>query len=233
MRRMLSIGLCAAIAGGAFVLGYKVHKWRYPLPLDHYVERKEAILQKVRQNRFYDYVVIGDSITEFTYLPSLCGKPALNAGIGGAVIGDATRLMADLSSILRAHTIVLAIGINDADTRRRRSDNVAADFERLVRLAKETGAEVFAATLAPVDLSKPDGAAHDPELITTINVQIRASIEQNHLINLDTALKPGDTSDGVHLTVAGTQHWRSAIEAAVCPSWHSADPTPLAARTLR
>jgi lysophospholipase L1-like esterase len=234
MRWYFSITLCAAIAVTAFVLGYKVHKWRYPpTGLDHYIVRKEALRQKVQQNQFYNYVIIGDSITEYTYLPSLCGKSVLNAGISGAVIRDAAGLMADLAPILRAGTVVLAVGINDAIATRKRSDTTAADFERLVRLAKSTGAEVFAATLAPVDPTKPDGAARDPALISTLNAQIRASIPQDHLISLDTRLKSDETRDGVHLTEAGTQRWRSEIEGVVCPAWHSDHPTPLAAQTLR
>jgi hypothetical protein len=63
-------------------------------------------------------------------------------------------LMADLAPTLSANTIVLAVGINDAFKTRKRSDTIAADFERLVRLAKSTGAEVFAATLAPGRMSE-------------------------------------------------------------------------------
>jgi lysophospholipase L1-like esterase len=223
MRWPLSITLCAAIAAASFVLGYKVHKWRYPLiGFDHYLARKDAIQQKVGQNQFYDYVIIGDSIAEQAYLPSLCGKSVLNAGIGGAVIHDAATLMADLAPILRASTIILAVGINDTIKTRTLSDTSAADFDRFIRLAKNTGAEVFAATLTPVDSTKPDGATRDPELITTINAQIRGSIEHGHLIDLDANLKSDETTDGVHLTAAGTEHWRSAIEAAVCPAWSSA-----------
>jgi lysophospholipase L1-like esterase len=222
MRRELSITLCAAIAAVAFVCGYKVHKWRYPpTSFDHYVARKEAILEQVRQKRFYDYAIIGDSITEFADLPSLCGKSLLNAGISGAVIHEAAGLMAELASILRAGTIIIAIGINDADTTRTRSDTIAQDFERLVRLAKETGAEVFVATLAPVDATKPVGAARDPGLIATINAQIRASVEHDRLISLDANLTPDETRDGVHLTDAGARRWRGTIEAAVCPAWSS------------
>jgi lysophospholipase L1-like esterase len=161
------------------------------------------------------------SITEFAALPSLCGKSVLNDGISGARIRDAAGLMADLSPILRTNTIILVIGINDAITTQKRSDTIRADFERLVRLAKDTGAEVFAATVGPVDFTKPDGAARDSGLINAINAQIRSSIEDNRLIDLSTNLTADDTVDGVHLTEVGAQRWRSAIEAVVCPSWGS------------
>jgi lysophospholipase L1-like esterase len=234
MRWRLTVALCAAVAAAAFLFGYEVRKWRYPpFALDLYVVRKEAIRQKVLQNFFYDYVVIGDSITEYAYLPSLCGKAVLNAGISGAVVQDAAGLMADLAPILSANTIILAVGINDAFKTRKRSDTIAADFERLVRLAKSTGAEVFAATLAPVDSTKPDGAARDKGTIASINALIKASVEHDHVITMDSSLKSDDTRDGVHLTEAGTQHWRGTIEAAVCPAWHSAHAIPLGSRTLR
>jgi lysophospholipase L1-like esterase len=137
------------------------------------------------------YFFLG-SITEFA------AQSVLNAGISGARIRDAAGLMADLSPILRTNTIILVIGINDAITTQKRSDTIRADFERLVRLAKDTGAEVFAATVGPVDFTKPDGAARDSGLINAIN-----------------------TVDGVHLTEVGAQRWRSAVEAVVCPSWGS------------
>jgi GDSL-like Lipase/Acylhydrolase family len=224
MRVKLLIMVCAAVAA-TFVFGYKLHKWRYPpIGLDHYVARKDAILAQVRQNQSYDYAIIGDSITEQAYVPSLCGKSVFNAGIGGARIRDAAALMAELSPILRANTIILAIGINDTITTQKRNDTIQADFERLVRSAKGTGAEVFAATVGPVDITKPDGAAHDPGLINAINAQIRSSIEEDRLIDLNANLKVDETRDGVHLTESGAQSWRSAIEAAICPSWSFAHP---------
>jgi hypothetical protein len=219
MRVKLLIMVCAAVAA-AFVFGYKVHRWRYPpIGLDHYAARKDAILAQVRQHRSYDYAIIGDSITEYAHVPSLCGKSAFNAGIGGARIGDAAGLMAELSPILKANTIILAIGINDAVAAQKRSDTIRADFERLVRLAKDTGAEVFAATVGPVDMMKPEGAARDPGLVSTINAQIISSTEDKRLIDLSATLKADDTRDGVHLTEVGARRWRSAIEAVVCPSW--------------
>jgi lysophospholipase L1-like esterase len=234
MRRELSITLCAAIAAAAFVCGYKVHEWRYPLTgRNRYVVRKEAVLEQLRPNRLYHYVVVGDSITEFADLPSLCGKSLPNAGISGAAIHDAAELMDDLASILRAGTIIIAVGINDADTTRRRSDTIAQDFERLVRLAKDTAAEVFAATLAPMDATKPAGAARDPGLVAAINAQIRASMEHEHVISLDANLKPDETGDGVHLAEVGARHWRGAIEAAVCPAWSSAHASGRAAQIPR
>jgi len=212
--------LITVAVAATFVCGYEARKWRHLLPgFDHYTVRKEAILAEVRQNRSYDYAIIGDSITEFANVPSLCGKSVLNAGIGGARISDAAGLMAALSPILRANTIILAVGSNDAITTQKRSDTIRADFERLVRLAKETGAMVFAATVGPVDITKPAGVAYDPGLINVINAQIRASTDRNRLIDLNADLKVDDTMDGVHLTEAGVQRWRSAIEAAVCPSW--------------
>ena len=217
-RGKLSMTVCAAVAA-AFVCGYAARKWRYLLGPDHYTVRKEAILAEVREFRSYDYVIVGDSITEFANLPSLCGKSVLNAGISGARIRDAEELLTELSPILRANTIILAIGINDAKTAQKQSDTTRADFGRLVRLAKDTGVEVFAATVGPVDFTKPTGAAHDPRLIDAINTQVRAFTEDNRLIDLNATLKPDDTLDGVHLTEIGVQRWRSAIEAVVCPTW--------------
>ena len=124
-------------------------------------------------------------------------------------INDAKTLIAELSPILKTDTIVLAVGVNDT----RRSDAVPADFKRLIGVAKDTGAEVFAATISPVDFTKPDGAARDPVLIDAINEQIRSSVEGSRLIDMGRSLNAGETKDGVHLTEAGARHSRSAIEA--------------------
>lgn len=169
-------------------------------------------MAQVRQNPSYDYTIIGDSITEQAYIPSLCGKSVLNAGIGGARIRGAETLMAELAPILKTNTIILAVGVNDT----RRSNAKRTDFKRLVRVAKNMGEGVFAATIGPVDVTKPDGAARDPVLIDAINAQIRSSVEGRHLIDMGASLRAEETKDGVHLTEAGARHWGSAIEATVC-----------------
>jgi hypothetical protein len=208
----LPIRTCAVVAA-AFVFGYESHKWRHPqAELDHFTARKDAIVAQVHQHPFFDYTIIGDSITEHAYIPSLCGKSVLNAGIGGAEIRDAETLMAELAPILKTDKIILAVGVNDT----RRGDAKQTDFERLVRVAKAMGAEVFAATISPVDAAKPDGAARDPALIDAINAQIRSSVEASHLIDMGASMKAEETKDGVHLTEAGARKWGNAIEGTVC-----------------
>jgi hypothetical protein len=99
-----------------------------------------------------------------------------------ARIHDAARLMAELSPILRANTIILEIGINDAITTQKRSDTIRADFERLVRLAKDTGAEVFTSTVGPVDITKPDGC-HRSGRLPVVEFRSRRPCDTDPAVN--------------------------------------------------
>jgi lysophospholipase L1-like esterase len=219
-----------ACAGAVVIFssGYELRKWRQPPPgSDHIVVREQAILAQVRRNPVFDFAVIGDGLTELAYLPSLCGGSVLNAGVSGARISDAKNLMAKLSPVLKAQTIVLAIGVNDAGTWASRSETIEENYEQLVRFAQSSGAEVFVATIGPVKTTMFAGANYDPSLIARINVQIKSVATRTGvtLIDLNTQLNADETTDGVHLDEEGSKRWHDLIESAVChaPSLAGAD----------
>jgi lysophospholipase L1-like esterase len=189
------------------------HRWRHPPRREHFETREQAILAHARQNPTFDFAIIGDSITEFAYLPSLCGTPVLNAGIAGANVSDAKELMTMLSPVLQARTIVLAVGVNDAGTWASQRGAIEEEYEQLVRLAQSSGAEVFVATVGPVA-----SAAYDLSLIARINAQIKSVAARTGvmLIDLNAQLHADETTDGVHLNEVGNRRWRDLIEAAVC-----------------
>lgn len=60
-------------------------------------------------------IVIGDSLVESALLPpSLCGRPIINAGVGGATIGFFARYASIIADDANPSLVVLAVGINDA-----------------------------------------------------------------------------------------------------------------------
>ena len=206
---------CVVGAGATFLSGYEFHKWRHPPSREHFETRKQVILAHARQNPTVDVAIIGDSITELAYLPSLCGAPVLNAGIAGATVSDAKELMALLSPVLKARTIVLAVAVNDAGTWAHQTGVVEDDYEQLVRLAQSSGAQVFAATVGPV---APIANAFNLSRVAPINAQIKSVAARTGamLIDLDAQLHADETTDGVHPNEAGNRRWRDLIEAAVC-----------------
>jgi lysophospholipase L1-like esterase len=220
MRKMALLGVlliaCVVGATAIFLSGYEFHKWRHPPSREHFEAREQAILAHTRQNPTADFAIIGDSITEFAYLPSLCGRPVLNAGISGVTVSDAKELMALLSPVLKARTIVLAVGVNDAGTWTHQTGVVEEEYEQLVRLAQSSGAQVFAATVGPVTMRAT--AAYNLSRIAAINAQIKSVAARTRamLIDLGAQLHADETTDGVHPNEAGNRRWRDLIEAAVC-----------------
>jgi lysophospholipase L1-like esterase len=173
------------------------------------------ILSQARAAPF-DYVIIGDSITEAAYLPRVCGAPVLNAGIGGARISDAKRLMGDLAGFVHPKAIVLAIGVNDGQAKL--SMSPAEDYRTLLQMARSTGATVFAATPAAVDYSGSLGQIFNRDRAHKISETITSQARMEGAEVIDLSQLHGHTIDGVHLDPTGYQDWIRAIEASVCPT---------------
>jgi hypothetical protein len=215
MLEMALLGALLIAASAIFLSGYEFYKWRHLPSREHFEARKQVILAHARQNPTVDVAIIGDSITELAYLPSLCGAPVLNAGIAGATVSDAKELMALLSPVLKARTIVLAVGVNDAGTWAHQNGVVEDDYEQLVRLAQSSGAQVFAATVGPVAM--PIANVFNLSRIAPINAQIKSVAARTGamLIDLGARLHADETTDGLHPNEAGHRIWRDLIEAAV------------------
>jgi hypothetical protein len=93
--------------------GYRIYPALHPLPASHAELRASAILSQLEQIGPGSNIFIGDSITELAYMPTLCKKPVLNAGIGdfssAGILQEAQALPADA----KFDDAYLAFGTND------------------------------------------------------------------------------------------------------------------------
>src|SRR5690349_3051014 len=81
--------------------------------LSYRAERMKVILSQAAQMPKGGILVIGDSIAERVWMPELCGKPVLNAGIGRATSKE---WLPDARKVIEAYRpsiIVLELGTND------------------------------------------------------------------------------------------------------------------------
>jgi lysophospholipase L1-like esterase len=97
--------------------------------------------------------VIGDSITAANYFPTLCGKPALNAGISWSTSHDWAPRAAELVRRAQPSVVILALGNNDA------RPDWHDDYRKLARYA------FFAVTP-----KQPEKAAFIRTLVSTVPV---------------------------------------------------------------
>lgn len=107
VRNIVVAASCIALG-----LGLGAAKWRGSAKAFHREARMAAILDQARQMPAGGVVVIGDSTAEFNRFDSLCGLPALNAGIAWSTpqdwLGDAPKVI----QAARPSIVVLALGSN-------------------------------------------------------------------------------------------------------------------------
>jgi lysophospholipase L1-like esterase len=110
-------------------------------------------------------LVIGDSITAANYFPTLCGRPALNAGIGWATSHDWAPHAAELVRRARPSIVVLALGNNDTRSDWRDDYRAIARFATLAVTPKQPDKAAFIRSLLP---SVPvPGETYDGTHLTT------------------------------------------------------------------
>jgi len=92
-------------------------------------------------------VVLGDSIVEMARLPeTLCGKPVLNAGIGGSTSADFLYLTPKLLKGVKPAFVVVALGANDGN-----AQAAQKDYGTLLTLLKGIAPRVLAIPTTSVD----------------------------------------------------------------------------------
>lgn len=177
--------------------------------------RKFVIASQLNQSS-EPIVVIGDSITEAALLPTaICGRPVVNAGIGGLSSGDYAEIAPGLLTDRKITTIVIAIGINDANRTAGSVDEFARQYRRLFTTAAQHSDHVVIAGIPPID---PDGALA-PYFDIPLSEAIDATLAQ---IAADAGVpfvslrglkmrEPGTRVDGVHLTAKGYEAWQHAV----------------------
>lgn len=166
-------------------------------------------------------VFIGDSIIEGALLPpSLDGHPVVNAGIGGATPKLYLDIMKGrgLLSGLRAHSVVIALGTNNAHDAFSESA-FKLNYRSLIdEIRPKTGRIILAGVLPITDGSL--SRYFNRDRVTGINATIRAIAKENGFQFIE--LSEVDTLDGVHPSADGYKAWAqlisSGLAAKIAPS---------------
>ena len=172
--------------------------------------------------------IIGDSITEAAPLAAVDGRGPINAGIGGARVADALRLILPTLEGTRPAALLLAIGVNDTkrevpEPPAQRLADFARDYQALVRGARQLTPHVGLVAIGPVakgtQFVEFGDNFFDPALIVAFNNTIATIAAEMDvplqslagLAGADGLALPDVTDDGVHLSAAGYAIWNAAI----------------------
>jgi hypothetical protein len=209
------ISLIVLLSGCAGVLVAKIDSWRalrdplngplcFDVPCPHFITRMSAIESVIaQQSGGPNYLVIGDSITEFAELQSICGRKPINAGIGWATSETFQMHGARLAALLKPDFIVVALGTNDAT---RSKAGFREHISALLMSLKDY-------PIVVVPIPEGHGVSKAAEYNATLKqfgplAQPLASFQS--------------TDDGVHLAPSAYPMWkgsiRIAIERLVCPT---------------
>jgi lysophospholipase L1-like esterase len=169
--------------------------------------------------------IIGDSITAAAPLAAVGAKQPINAGIGGARVGDALRLILPTLTGTQPAALLLAIGVNDTkwqfpEPRAQRLSDFQRDYRDLVRGARQLTPNVGLLLIGPVASGMEVGDTFfDPDLILAFNAIIATVATELNvplwplagLFGPDGLAHPHVTYDGVHLSDAGYAIWNEVV----------------------
>jgi lysophospholipase L1-like esterase len=207
--------------------GYQLYPLLHPVPASHGELRARAILSQLEQIAPGSDIFIGDSITELAYMPTLCKKPVLNAGIGGfSSVGILQEVQA-LPAGAKFDDAYLAFGTNDVvGPTRLNPETFERTYSAVISALKGRARRIFVLTipgLSPVHLTDDYFRLSD---VADVNEAIKRVAARNDvaLIDVHAALtepdgttRTGFSTDGVHLSAAGYRVWLSKIESSSCP----------------
>lgn len=148
-RAVLEIALALFLLAAVWLV---VHHIRHP-EIAHFDDRLPGILHQAELVPSGGVLVIGDSITAANYIPTLCGRPALNAGIGWSDSHQWAPHVAELIRKARPDVVVIALGENDDH------DGWQDDYRKIARFG------TFAVTPR-----QPDRAAFIRSLLPSVPV---------------------------------------------------------------
>lgn len=183
------------VAAAAFAVGGLAgHEWHRKLGLDpdrkiEFVETSAAVAGQV------DTVVLGDSVTEETWLDGACGR-TFNAGIGGARVRHVSEVAARILPELKPKTIVIAVGANHFWVRP--EPEFEQDYPKMLD-------QLPPARLVLVGVPNSRSAS----------AFVRKQAASRGAIYVPPVVGEGlNLPDRVHLTVAGARLYRARLEAA-------------------
>lgn len=165
------------LAGAAFVIGVGAGalKWRGSAEAFHREARMTVILTEAQQMPKGGILVIGDSIAERVRMPTLCGRPVLNAGISWSTSKD---WLPDAKKVIAAaqpSIIALEIGTND-------KGRFADERQQLTKLVTFT---------VPPPKSTVDGIHPDARGAAEFRAAIEQGCHRTELIHAASGLPTG------------------------------------------
>jgi lysophospholipase L1-like esterase len=211
--RALVLGAVAitALAAGAGLQGWQDH--RTSTRLNVYLRKKHwALTRQAAVAPAGGVLLIGDSISEQAWVPMLCGKPVLNAGVSAARARDMIGLAHDLATRLKPSIAIVAIGTNDAGWGRTPADRFEQDYRALA--APLSPARLIFVGIPPVEPGKINSTSVDPAARLADNAVIQRLAQTQGATFAYPAVMP--TEEGIHPTPEGTRMWVATIERA-CP----------------
>lgn len=209
MRTFLLLAFSASIA--ALLVGLVAYHY-WPTAGQHRTIRTKVINYHAEQAR-WPVVVVGDSIAELAHFDSLCGAPALNAGISGITTGNMAPIAIDIIMREKPTLVVVQLGTNDSAAGNSTQDKAFAEnYGKIIETAHKQGAQVIAMPLAQT-ADFGGGSKFDNTVIARRNEQIRGFGVTVAPLSIE-RLDRESSDDGVHPNSSGYVLWRNAIEAA-------------------
>lgn len=194
----------------------------------HSVVRLFAIRSQAQLIDRGSVVLLGDSRIEATYIPTLCGAPVLNAGVGGVGVAYFSAHAPEILDAAHSKLAVLAVGINDAMTS---MSSTAPDYlnrwveqyTSVMESARARNIPVVIVPILPFEKGKPPLGAglFDQDVIDALNAALLQISRKFNAPVVDPLVfkklyaeggKDALTFDGVHFTAQGNRALRASIE---------------------
>jgi len=227
MKRSIIWG--ALLGLGLALGGYRIYPLLHPLNVASHGElRERAILSQLAQIGPGSNIFIGDSVTELAYMPTLCKKPVLNAGIGGfssvGILEEAEALPADV----KFDDAYLAFGTNDVvGPKRLNAEAFERTYSAVINALRGRVRRIFILTIPGLSLVHLSDDYLRLSDIADVNEAIKRVAAQNNVTMIDAhaaltepdgTMRAGFGTDGVHLSALGYRAWIAKIEGSSCPS---------------
>ena len=168
-------------------------------------------------------VMVGDSITQAGIWEDMFSDVRIvNRGLGADRTDDVLRRMSSILSVRPRRAFVM-LGINDISAGRK-VDEVFDDYMRIVDALQSGGVSVVIQSTIECSVELLKRCTALLPAIRELNVRLREHALQNniHFADINSGitsphsglLKPY-TTDGVHLSATGYEHWREKIRVLV------------------
>lgn len=162
--------------------------WHQP-GLHHIPNREGMIAHHLEQ--IDGPVIVGDSLVERNAIRELCGRPVVNAGIGGAKAAD----LMGIAELAKGRDAILAVGVND-NLAGHSVEQFKRDYLALVEKLKPR---------AVIGITGTDRGPYN-EVIRSVDAEYIEPLPDNLL------------DDKVHYSPAGGKVWVERLEATCEPS---------------